>query len=218
MQPLPPRRPPAPKALPWLVLAAHLLGLMLVGQALRPQARGDGSAVPRPLWLRLLPEPGRPAPPAPRPARPTAPPPAFAEPRATRPDTAAPRPATTAPAPPAEAITPPPAEPPTAARTPEPPSSSPLDLRLPPAQRQAPPPAAAMAREDPRANSARLGGEERMARTLGTDLTLRESVDPDGTRTFRRGRDCVVARPARESQLNPFNQGTRPTPRLVEKC
>ena len=121
-------------------------------------------------------------------------------------------------APPAEPITAPLAEAPTAARAPEPPASTPLDLRVPPSVRQVPPPAAAMAREDPRANTSRLGSEERMARTLGTDLTLRESADPDGTRYFRRGRDCVVARPARESQLNPFNQGARPTPRLVEKC
>ncbi len=212
MQQLPPRRPPAPKALPWLVLAAHVVALLLVGQALRPHERSSDAEPPRPLWLRLLPEPDRAAA-APRssstqPALPPRPP------LPTRTNAAPPQAA----APPAEAITAPPAEAPTTARAPEPPASTPLDLRVPPSVRQAPPPAAAMAREDPRANTSRLGSEERMARTLGTDLTLRESFDPDGTRYFRRGRDCVVARPARESQLNPFNQGTQPTPRLVEKC
>lgn len=211
MQPLPQRRPGAPRALPWLVLAAHLLALLLVGQALRPRERGSAPAAPRPLWLRLLPEPRRPAadaarPPA-RPAVPTDAIPARAAP---------PRPP--APAPLAAAITPPPADAPDSARPHEPPASAPLDLRPPPALRHAPPPPAALARDDPRANTSRIGSEDRMARTLGTDLTLRESVSPDGTRHFRRGTDCVVARPARESQLNPFNQGTRPTPRLVEKC
>ena len=217
MQPPLPRRPPAPKALPWLVLAAHLAALLLVGQALTPHERGGTAAAPPPLWLRLLREPNHtgPAPP-PREVIP----PTSAEPRASRSVSAAsqaPAPAAAAaPAPAAEAITPPPVEPPIAARIPEPPASAPLDLRVAPSRHPAP--AAAMAREDPRANTSRLGSEERMSRTLGTDLALRESADPNGTRTFRRGADCVVARPARESQLNPFNQGMYPTPRLVERC
>lgn len=211
----PPRRPAAPRALPWLVLAGHLLALLLIGQALRPHERGAGGHAATPLWLRLLPEPQRPAPePASQEARPHAP----ALRRPARTDTATPRPPAASPTPPAEAISPPPAEPSANARAPQPPASTPLDLRLPPALRQTPPPASALARDDPRANTPRLGSEARMAKTLGTDLTLRESADPDGTRYFRRGTDCVVARPARESQLDPFNQGTRPTPRLVDKC
>ena len=217
----PPRRSSAPKALPWLVLAVHLLGLLLVGQALRPHERGATAAAPRPLWLRLLPEPQRLAPaPAAQEARPratTGPRPALADITTRRSSAPAASPSLT-PTPPAEAITLPSTGLSTTARAPEPPASAPLDLRVPPSVRAAPPPAAAMARDDPRANTSRLGSEERMARTLGTDLTLRESVDPNGTRTFRRGTDCVVARPARESQLNPFNQSMHPTPRLVEKC
>lgn len=38
------RRPRAPRALPWLVLAAHLVALLLVGQALRPHERGIARA------------------------------------------------------------------------------------------------------------------------------------------------------------------------------
>lgn len=210
------RRPRAPRALAWLVLAAHLAGLVLVGQALRPHERGGTAAAPRPLWLRLLREPKSPAPaPASQESRPQRP----AGLRPARIDIASPRPPIpAAPAPPAEAITLPPAERPTSARAPEPPASVPLDLRAPPSLRQAPPPAAAMARDDPRANTSRLGSEERMARTLGTDLTLRESADPDGTRYFRRGSDCVVARPARIGQLHPMDQAAHPTPRLVDKC
>ena len=216
MQPLLPRRPPAPKALPWLVLAAHLAALLLVGQALTPHQRGGTAAAPRPLWLRLLQEPDRAA--AAPPPREVSPP-MSAEPRPGRRVSATPQaPAPAAAVPSAEAITPPPAEPPIATRTPEPPASAPLDLRVAPSRQQARPPAAALAREDPRANTSRLGSEQRLSRTLGTDLTLRESVDPNGTRTFRRGADCVVARPARESQLNPFNQSMQPTPRLVDKC
>jgi hypothetical protein len=201
--------------LPWLVLGAHLVALLLIGHALRPHERGRGGAAARPLWLRLLPEPKRPSPaPPPQEARPQAP----AQTRPARTDTAAARPPAPSPTPPAEAITLPAPEPSTSARAPQPAASAPLDLRLAPTRRQTPPPAAALARDDPRANTQRLSSEDRMAKTLGTDLTLRESVDPDGTRYFRRGNDCVVARPARESQLNPFNQGSRPTPRLVEKC
>lgn len=208
----------APRALPWLVLAGHLLVLLLVGHALRPRER-DAATAARPLWLRLLPEPSPPAAEPPRtaparPPRPAARPPVLGD--SPRADPAAPAPA---PEPRADAITLPAPEAPAAAPPPQPPASTPLDLRLAPARRHhAPPPAAALARDDPRANTSRIGSDDRMARTLGTDLTLRESADPDGTRTFRRGRDCVVARPARESQINPFDQGARPTPRLVEKC
>lgn len=213
MQHAPQRRPRAPRAVPWLVLAAHLLALLLISQALRPRERASTPTPPRPLWLRLLPdEPARPGAEAPRPL-PTRPA-ATAGPVPARP--AHPQPAAAAAIP--EAITLPAAEAPATANAPEPPASAPLDLRPPPALRHAPPPPAALARDDPRANTSRIGSEDRMARTLGTDLTLRESVTPDGTRYFRRGRDCVVARPAREGQLNPFNQSTRPTPRLVEKC
>ena len=223
MQPTPPRRPRAPRALSWLVLAVHLAALLVVGQALRPHGRRAAAAPARPLWLRLLPENRQAAPVPPAPEAPVHPP---AKPPRPSTGTAARRP----PPPSAQAITLPAAEAPalplpsatttatTTAHAPGPPASAPLDLRLPTTPRPAPPSAAAMARDDPRANTPRPGSEERMAKTLGTDLTLRESADPDGTRYFRRGRDCVVARPARESQLNPFNQGARPTPRLVEKC
>jgi hypothetical protein len=217
MQPMLQRRVQAPRALPWLVLAAHVLVLLLVGHALRPRER-DAATAARPLWLRLLPET---SPPAADPARtaPARPPrPAARPPYPSVPPRAEPAAPAAAPGPRADAITLPAPEAPAAAPPPQPPASTPLDLRLAPPLRHAPPPAAALARDDPRANSSRIGSEDRMARTLGTDLTLRESVDPDGTRTFRRGRDCVVARPARDSQINPFDQGSRPTPRLVEKC
>jgi hypothetical protein len=216
MPPMLQRRLHAPRALPWLVLAAHLLVLLLVGHALRPRERAAATAA-RPLWLRLLPEPSPPAaePPRTAPARPQRP--AARPPFPSVPPRAHPAAPPPAPEPRADAITLPAPEAPAAA-SPQPPASTPLDLRPAPARRHALPPAAALARDDPRANSSRIGSDDRMARTLGTDLTLRESVDPDGTRTFRRGHDCVVARPARESQINPFDQGARPTPRLVEKC
>jgi hypothetical protein len=220
MPPMMQRRLRAPRALPWLVLVAHVLALLLVGNALRPRER-ESAAAARPLWLRLLPEPSPlAAGPPPTPSTPpTRPPRTAAEPprpgEAPRADSAAPAPAAE---PRTEAITLPAPEAPAAAPPPQPPASTPLDLRLAPPLRPAPPPAAALARDDPRANTSRIGSEDRMARSLGTDLTARESADPDGTRHFRRGRDCVVARPARESQINPFDQGARPTPRLVETC
>ena len=212
------RRPRAPQALPWLVLAAHLLGLLLVGHALRPRDRAPAAA-PRPLWLRLLPEP-RPRAETSAAVRPRAPSqaPEPPSPRAARTEAEHPAPPTT-PAP-ANTITLPPADgmaAPTAARPPDPPSSAPLDLRLPRGLRPAPPPAA-LARDDPRANTQHPSSEERLARALGTDQTLRESALPDGTRTFRRGNGCVAARPARESQLNPYNQSMQPTPRLIDDC
>jgi len=214
MQPMPQRRPPVPRTLPWLVLAAHLLALLLIGQALRPRDRAP-AATTRPLWLRLLPEPARR--PADEPGRAMQTRPALRpEPRAaTR---AAPDRRPHEPARSAQAITLPAAETPAAALPPEPPSSAPLNLRLAPGLRTAPPPPSALARDDPRANSSRGSSEQRMARTLGTDQVLREGVLPDGTRSFRRGRDCVLARPARESQLNPYNQSMNPTPRLIDDC
>lgn len=215
-------RPWTPRATPWrallLVVAGHvLLGLMLAA-ALRPVLPRSDSTAPPPLWLQLLAEP--PAHPEPRP--PAVPPPTarhapVAESRAM---------AAEAPSPAAPSETsaisvalpaPPPAPSPASApaSAPMPPRPA-LDLRLPPPA-QRPPPPAAMARDDPQVHTPSTR-DERLAQALGTDQTLRESVTPDGTRTFRRGRDCVVAREARNAQLDPFNQGARPTPRLIGKC
>ncbi|WP_284614658.1 hypothetical protein [Aquabacterium humicola] len=200
-----------------IVVALHVLALLVIGQSLKPQRRGaPPDAAPVAItWLQW--------------PRVTAPEPAHRDvEQATRPVPATPRRPVAIDAPrtaPTEpvAITVVPDAPPAAAAPASVPSSAPpLDLRLPSSSRNAGAmaarPPAALAIDDPRVRSAPLSGDERLAQAIGTDLRLRESTEPDGTRRFQRGKDCVVARQAREAQLNPFNQSTRPTPRLVTGC
>lgn len=190
-----------------LVLTLHLALLALLPAALRPFQRGPVPAdAARTLWLRLLPE--RPAPAGPPTHR-------DAGHRAPHVDPAPislPMPPAAAPSPPdtAAAIT--------AAAAASQPASAPLDLRLPARALHNPTPAA-LAREDPRLQRPLLPAE-RQARALASDGTVHEGVHPDGTRIFRRGDDCTVARPSRDGELDPFNQSTLPRPRLIDqvKC
>ncbi len=106
-----------------------------------------------------------------------------------------------------------PAEPPEAAA-----SQPPLDLRWRAPAGRAPAEARSPAMADPRANSARATLSERMARTLGSDTRLTEEARADGTLRLRQGSACVDLKTTRASQLFPFDQSTRPSPRLAEAC
>lgn len=94
-------------------------------------------------------------------------------------------------------------------------ASAPLDLRW---QGWGPRKASAAepARDDPRLHS-HPSRDDRLARALGTDDTVHETANPDGTRIFRRGSRCTTAMPSREGQLEPFNQSTLPRPRLIDE-
>ncbi len=106
-----------------------------------------------------------------------------------------------------------PAEPPQAAA-----SQPPLDLRWRAPAGRAPSEARSPALADPRANSTRATLAERMARTLGSDARLTEEARADGTLRLRQGSACVDLKTTRASQLFPFDQSTRPSPRLAEAC
>ena len=72
--------------------------------------------------------------------------------------------------------------------------------------------------DDPRANTPRPSYGERMAKELGTDLTLREErLTPAWIRT-RRGKECYEIQQARTAQLNAFDENMRQTPALVSAC
>ena len=199
------------RALPWVaVVLAHLLLVWLLAFALRPAQPppGGAAATHRTLWLRVLPEA---APPIPVPR------------------TAAKRPPPPTPQPLLRPVTPPTAESPAITLVPalaqtqaiaaplpaSAPSAPPLELRL-----TAPPmrSAAAQAREDARMGQPAPAGDERMARALGTDLTLREEAAAEGVQRFRRGNQCIMTRQARDAQLDPYNQSARPIPRLAGNC
>ncbi len=169
-------------------------------------------SLPLRVTLRLLPLPAAPAPA--RPDRPlprqavgagTAPLQAVVPPRTAGPtlDAAAPGP---------QPITMP-AEPPRAAA-----SQPPLDLRWHPPAGGAKSAARSPATADPRANSARATLPERMARALGSDTHLTEEARAAGTVRLRQGSACVDLKATRASQLFPFDQSTRPSPRLAEAC
>lgn len=101
-----------------------------------------------------------------------------------------------------------------AAARPEPPASAPLDLRLPgrlPAQRGLA--EAARDAHQPRP----LDHGQRLARDLGTDTRLVETVTDQGRR-YVWGRSCIEVRPSRASQLDPFNASTQPVPKLAGPC
>lgn len=199
------------RALPWVAVAlAHLLLVWLLALALRPAPRplSGASAAHRTLWLRVLPK-----------ATPPTPEPRTAE---KRPLIAVPQPllrhdALPAAQSPATTMVPVPAQP-QAITAPLPasaPSAPPLELRL-----AAPPTrgTGALAREDARLGQHAPTGGERMARALGTDLTLREEAAAEGVQRFRRGNQCIMTRQARDAQLDPYNQSARPIPRLAGNC
>ena len=170
-----------------------------------------------PQWvtLRLLPALAALAPPVP--ARLDAPVPRLTvDVKAAQPNAAAPPraagPILATPAPGPQPITLP-AEPPQATA-----SQAPLDLVWHRPARRATEGARDAAIADPRANTARATPVDRMARTLGSDTRLIEEARADGTVRVRQGSTCVDLKLARASQLFPFDQSTRPSPRLVEAC
>jgi hypothetical protein len=65
-------------------------------------------------------------------------------------------------------------------------------------------------------HAAPLDGDQRMARTLGTDTTLRTAGRGDGFE-LRRGNDCVQVQPSRAGQIFMPDGGSRP-PSQVGKC
>ena len=212
---------PRRRTRPHLLLAVLLgHGLLVLGllQATRPKRLVPAVASPVTAWLRWISAPA-PAPAAAEAARPAKTPPAErpVPPRPIIPSAgeAAPiTPAVAAPlALPAEGLPAPAAEPASA------PKPAPLDLpwRRPQTAASAPLTAGDLLRNDPR-QPPPLTRDERLARTLGTDTTLREEVLEGGKRRFRSGRGCVETRPTRAAQLDPFNQSVRPTPQLVEGC
>lgn len=219
------RRPNGRLLLVVLLLHGALVGLLWWQRppAARPSVSAALGAVPAPLWLRWLPEPPAAAGPADR--SPVPPPPrmprrAVPEPEAaarspqaiTVPATAPQAAAAAAPVPPADPAAP--AADPLPAARPEP--QRPLQLALPP-RRAASEPPAALTRDDPRVRDT-SSYAERLARGIGTDDRLHESVQPDGTRRFQRGTGCVLARSARAAELDPFNQSARPIPRGISPC
>ncbi len=103
----------------------------------------------------------------------------------------------------------------------EPIANAPLNLSLPRArsgQRVAPPSLIGEALNDPRTNTPRATFGERMARMIGTDQTVVEEKLNGGALRIRNGSRCVIARPARGAQIDPFTPGAEQSPRLVESC
>ena len=94
-------------------------------------------------------------------------------------------------------------------------AAPPLNLAL-PRQRPTDTPPAAWARQA--AGQAPAADRDvRLARALGTDTGLHETLRGE-TRRFQQGRACVDLAPAREAQLNPFNQSSSAAPRLAKPC
>ena len=94
-------------------------------------------------------------------------------------------------------------------------AAPPLNLTL-PRQRPTDTPPAAWARQAA-GQAAAADRDVRLARALGTDTGLHETVRGE-SRRFQQGRACVDLAPAREAQLNPFNQSNSATPRLAKPC
>ncbi len=73
--------------------------------------------------------------------------------------------------------------------------------------------------DDPRANTRSHGLEARLAATLGgADGPITEERLSDGTLRLRRGSRCVLVRPSRQAQIDPFNESISPKARGVESC
>lgn len=214
------------RALGLLVLGLHLgLGLAL-HHLLRPAPRGPAASAPVHVWITLAPA-QRPAPApdaqprqqaAPRPAgaagaamAATAAPARRAEPQAISLPAEPPAPATaaTATAAPAAAE----AGMPVAASASAPAA---LNLALPGRAASAPPAPNTWTRHDARVHDAALDGDQRMARRLGTDTTLRTAPRGDGFE-LRRGNDCVQVQPARAGQIFMPDGSARP-PSQVGRC
>lgn len=213
---------PRLRALGLLVLVLHLVLGLALHRLLRPAPRGAMASAPTHVWISLRPEPlvqaaarrpvaatppREPAPAMPRTARQS---PQPVEPQAITVAPPATVPATVlADAPGATAAAPQPAAPTASA------PAAPLNLALPGRPASAPP-ANAWTRSDPRVHAAPLDGDQRMARTLGTDTALRTTARGDGFE-LRRGNDCVQVQPSRAGQIFMPDGGSRP-PSQVGKC
>lgn len=207
-------------ALGLLVLGLHLaLGLALQQLLLRHAPHGPAAAMPVHVWITRT-GPDQPAPPA-RPDRAAR----LPHQTAPRPHELPPRPARRAepqaiglppPAPVSGAAPPAPATAEAPAPGPSAPAPpAPLNLALPGRPASAPVPHA-WTRQDPRVHDAPQDAGERMARTLGTDLTLRTARRGDGFE-LRRGGDCVQVQPSRAGQIFMPDGSARP-PSQVGRC
>ncbi len=82
-----------------------------------------------------------------------------------------------------------------------------------------PPSVRDQAMRDPRANTQRLTPAERFAQALGgSDERLTEENQGNGRIIVRKGRDCYDVRVARNAELDPYSQSTRPTGKVVMSC
>ncbi|HWH82975.1 MAG TPA: hypothetical protein VNU71_12150, partial [Burkholderiaceae bacterium] len=73
--------------------------------------------------------------------------------------------------------------------------------------------------DDPRSNTARASPEARFAAALGSaDGALVEEPLGDDRRRIRQGGACVIATPARVSQLFPFDDSATRAPQKIEPC
>jgi hypothetical protein len=72
--------------------------------------------------------------------------------------------------------------------------------------------------DDPRTNTPRRTLEAMIAGTMRGDDRLVEEPLGAGRIRYRRGSECALVTPARGAAIDPFNQSTSPTPRLVEPC
>jgi len=153
------------------------------------------------------------------------PPETVREPRAQRQPSAAPTqaPMQFVPAPPAAAVGsahPSAIAPPEAAASaqaaPLVPSAPPLRLTLP---RNALPQPLNPALADLRDPAARRTLESSLQAALGqAEGAITEERLSDGSVIFRRGNECVIARPVRAGTLDTFNQSVSPLPRLIDRC
>jgi hypothetical protein len=212
---LQPRRVPLGVLLGVLALHAVLLMLMLGLGIGRDRGPTPASEPPAVLWLldrrpppELVSRDPTPVRPQTRPARAVTPPrPAPGEPQAI-----------TLPAPAAEA----PREAQRTTETASPPAAPPtaLNFALPRAAsaawRQRSP-----ALDDARANTrVAVNLATLVDQALGGDPNgpIREEPLADGSVRFRRGSQCVVARPNKAQNIDPFNGSVLPKPRLLDPC
>jgi len=116
------------------------------------------------------------------------------------------------------AITPPPEAAASTPPAPLLPSAPPLRLTLPRNALPQPQPLNP-ALADLRDPAARRTLESRLQAALGlAEGPITEERLSDGSVIFRRGNECVIARPSRAGTLDPFNQSVSPQSRLLKRC
>lgn len=107
----------------------------------------------------------------------------------------------------------PPAAPTAVPRAAAAPASAPLRLDLP---RGAATAGRSPALDDPRVGSRRATVESRIARATAAEWV--EELQPDGRVFYRRGDECVLVKPSREAELDPFSGAASPKPRQAGQC